>query len=53
VTLKDKNNREFQLMRELSSAKGTTSQNDQVLHFGLGENKVVNYKIFAPAKAMQ
>ncbi len=36
------------LIRELSSAKGTTSQNDQILHFGLGQGKVIGYKIFDP-----
>ncbi len=37
------------LVRELSSAKGTTSQSEQILHFGIGKNnKIVNYKLFKP-----
>ena len=48
ITTTDENGRESDYIRELSSAKGTTSQSDQVLHFGLGTGKLksierVNY----------
>lgn len=46
LTLKTTKGKHFKLIRELSSAKGTTSQNDQVLHFGLGKNKVVKFEIY-------
>jgi hypothetical protein len=37
--------REYSLIRELSSSKGTCSQNSQELHFGLGASKVLNIEI--------
>jgi hypothetical protein len=48
LTLKTPKGKLFKLTRELSSAKGTTSQNDQILHFGIGKNKVQGYEIFKP-----
>ncbi|MDD2331756.1 MAG: CRTAC1 family protein, partial [Candidatus Cloacimonetes bacterium] len=36
ITLADGKGREMSLIRELSSAKGTTSQSQPILHFGLG-----------------
>jgi len=48
LNLKNPKGKQFKLFRELSSAKGTTSQNDQILHFGLGRNKVISYEIFQP-----
>ncbi|NLN85310.1 MAG: hypothetical protein GX135_04305, partial [Candidatus Cloacimonetes bacterium] len=36
---------EYSLIRELSSSKGTCSQNSQELHFGLGASKVLNIEI--------
>jgi hypothetical protein len=40
ITLNMQDGREFTLVRELCGAKGTTSQNDQVLHFGIGNGIV-------------
>jgi hypothetical protein len=48
MTLKTPQKKQITLIRELSSAKGTTSQNDQILHFGLGKNKIQSYEIFNP-----
>jgi hypothetical protein len=48
VTLKNKYGKEFTLIRELCSAKGTTSQSDQILHFGIGKTKVIKYRLFKP-----
>ena len=42
VTVEDRNGRHRNLIRELSSAKGTTSQNAPELHFGLGNGRVVS-----------
>jgi hypothetical protein len=50
LTLKNPKGKQVKLIRELASAKGTTSQNDQVLHFGIGKNKVIRYQIFQPQK---
>lgn len=44
AVLKDKKGKEFSLIRELCSAKGTTSQNEQVLHFGIGKNKLIKFE---------
>ncbi|MBW6514556.1 MAG: CRTAC1 family protein [Candidatus Syntrophosphaera sp.] len=41
VLLQDSDGSTRELIRELSSAKGTTSQNSQELHFGLGHSKVL------------
>ncbi len=46
LTLKKPNGKQFKLIRELSSAKGTTSQSEQILHFGLGKNKVIKYETY-------
>jgi hypothetical protein len=48
LTLKNADGRISQLIRELSSAKGTTSQTEQVLHFGIGRKKIVQSEIFNP-----
>jgi len=50
ATLKTPGGKEVKLARELSSAKGTTSQSEQVLHFGLGKNKLLQLEIFKPEK---
>ena len=42
VTVNDPDGKIRYLVRELSSAKGTTSQNAQELHFGLGRGKAVS-----------
>jgi hypothetical protein len=48
VTLKSPKGQEYNLVRELSSAKGTGSQNAAELHFGIGESKVMQIKRFTP-----
>lgn len=48
LTLKRSDGSKFDIIRELSSAKGTTSQSEQILHFGLGNYEVINYKLFKP-----
>ena len=48
LTLKSPKGKQIRLMRELSSAKGTTSQNDQILHFGLGKNQLLNIELIQP-----
>jgi len=48
LVLKTPQGKTITLMRELSSAKGTTSQNDQVLHFGLGKNKLIETLFYQP-----
>jgi len=50
LTLKKPDGKKFKLISELSSAKGTTSQSEQILHFGIGKNKVVEYELFNPQK---
>jgi len=52
VKVKTNTGRQLTYMRELCSAKGTTSQNDQILHFGIGRNKLIGYEIvqFPPSK---
>ncbi len=37
-----------ELIRELSSAKGTASQNASELHFGIGRGKLIGYRRFTP-----
>lgn len=44
VKLKRPEGSEYSLMRELSSAKGTTSQSSQELHFGLGDAEIVSIR---------
>lgn len=44
ITLRDKKGRTRTLIRELSSAKGTTSQSEPVLHFGLGRDRIIHYQ---------
>lgn len=46
VRLKDKKGKIHCLTRELSSAKGTSTQNAPELHFGLGTNKLMGYKLW-------
>lgn len=48
LSLKTPKGMNIKLMRELSSAKGTTSQSDQILHFGLGKNKLINLELIPP-----
>jgi hypothetical protein len=48
LTLKRPDGSKYSLIRELSSAKGTTSQSEQIIHFGISKNKVVDYKLFQP-----
>lgn len=48
LSMKTPKGKTIKLIRELSSAKGTTSQNDQWLHFGLRRNKLIGYEIFRP-----
>ncbi len=48
VTLKSPKGKVFSLIRELSSAKGTGSQNAPELHFGLGRSKLVEIKRWKP-----
>lgn len=48
VSVTDSKGRTKNLMRELSSAKGTGSQCAQELHFGLGTGTVKNIKRFEP-----
>lgn len=45
VHLKDKD-RTYTLTRELSSAKGTTTQNAPELHFGLGKSELIGFEIW-------
>jgi hypothetical protein len=40
LILQDRKGKETRLIRELSSAKGTSSQNAPILHFGIGDLKV-------------
>lgn len=44
VKLKRPDGSEYSLMRELSSAKGTSSQSSQELHFGLGDAEIVSIR---------
>ncbi|MCB5252318.1 MAG: CRTAC1 family protein [Candidatus Cloacimonadaceae bacterium] len=46
--LKDKAGREYSLIRELSSAKGSSTQNAPELHFGLGQSQILHYELFRP-----
>ncbi|MDY0150943.1 MAG: CRTAC1 family protein [Candidatus Cloacimonas sp.] len=48
VKLKSPQGNDYQLIRELSSAKGTASQNAAELHFGIGKSKVLEIKRFTP-----
>lgn len=48
VLLKNPKGKEYRLIRELSSAKGTASQNASELHFGLGDSKVMEIQRFVP-----
>jgi hypothetical protein len=41
ATLQRPDGQTYELIRELSGGKGTTSQNAQELHFGLGRNKLL------------
>ncbi|MDP2174072.1 MAG: CRTAC1 family protein, partial [Candidatus Cloacimonadaceae bacterium] len=44
VILRHPSGKIYSLVRELSSAKGTTSQNAQELHFGIGRSSLVSIK---------
>ncbi len=42
VDLRRSDGSQYRLIRELSSAKGTTSQSSQELHFGLGDAEIIS-----------
>jgi hypothetical protein len=48
LTLKTPKGKIIRQIRELSSAKGTTSQHDQVLYFGIGKNKILSCDTYEP-----
>lgn len=48
LTVQPLKGKKYTLSRELSSAKGTASQNAAELHFGLGKGKVLEIKRFTP-----
>lgn len=48
ITLPD--NTRKRLIRELSGGKGTTSQNDQFLHFGIRDGTVIEALIWSPER---
>jgi len=48
VTVKDSNGKPRKLIRELSSAKGTGSQNVPELYFGIGRGKIIDLKRITP-----
>ncbi len=48
VTVQPPKGKKYTLTRELSSAKGTASQNAAELHFGIGKGKVIEVKRFSP-----
>jgi hypothetical protein len=48
LKLQDAKGGEYQLSRELSSSKGTASQNAAELHFGIGNSKVLEIKRYQP-----
>lgn len=50
VFLQDEHGKEFSLIRELSSAKGSSTQNAPELHFGLGKARLIRYEIFGGNK---
>jgi tetratricopeptide (TPR) repeat protein len=43
--LQDESGKEYSLIRELSSAKGSSTQNAPELHFGLGKARLIRYEI--------
>jgi hypothetical protein len=47
VKLKNAEGKTINLMRELSSAKGSSTQNAPVLHFGLANHKLIDYQIWS------
>lgn len=48
VRIKRKDGDIFTIMRELNGGKGTTSQNSQYLHFGIGEGELLEHKVWYP-----
>ncbi|MCB5264974.1 MAG: CRTAC1 family protein [Candidatus Cloacimonetes bacterium] len=46
--LRDKYGQDYSLIRELSSAKGSSTQNAPELHFGLGQSQILHYELFRP-----
>ncbi len=44
--LRDSSGQDYSLIRELSSAKGSTTQNAPELHFGLGQSQILHYELF-------
>ena len=48
LTMQSPKGKKYTLIRELSSAKGTASQNAAELHFGIGKGKVLEIKRFSP-----
>lgn len=43
--LKDQTGKEYSLIRELSSAKGSSTQNAPELHFGIATNEIIRYEL--------
>ncbi|MCB5295369.1 MAG: CRTAC1 family protein, partial [Candidatus Cloacimonetes bacterium] len=43
--LKDQTGKEYSLIRELSSAKGSSTQNAPELHFGISTNNIIRYEL--------
>jgi enediyne biosynthesis protein E4 len=46
LRLQAKDGSHYSQIRELSSAKGSTTQNAPELHFGLGKNKILTYELW-------
>ena len=44
--LRDSSGHEYSLIRELSSAKGSSTQNAPELHFGFGQSQFLRYELF-------
>jgi hypothetical protein len=44
----DSSGHTYSLIRELSSAKGSSTQNAPELHFGLGQSQLLRYELFEP-----
>lgn len=43
--LKDQTGNEYSLIRELSSAKGSSTQNAPEMHFGIATNEIIRYEL--------
>ncbi len=53
LTVNDPQIGKYRIMRELSSAKGTTSQNSQFLHFGFGEGQLIKAQLLHKNRQVQ